>query len=176
MIKKTMIRIVIILILAGCAGAGIRSYYLYKQQYTGKEWLSHQKSYFKQLETFSDTVDTVISLYLNNNISEKDLQNHIGDLQEELLLMHTAYKEGKEKHPVRLGTDTYETKSGTEAVSGLYEVYEKMLDDLSSLSGDKDKFTYTKLIYNNEIADKIAAYKAALICTSEEKETNNNGN
>lgn len=92
MIKKTMIRIVIILILAGCAGAGIRSYYLYKQQYTGKEWLSHQKSYFKQLETFSDTVDTVISLYLNNNISEKDLQNHIGDLQEELLLMHTAYK------------------------------------------------------------------------------------
>ena len=55
-------------------------------------------------------------------------------------------------------------------------VYEKMLDDLSSLSGDKDKFTYTKLIYNNEIADKIAAYKAALICTSEEKETNNNGN
>ena len=54
--------------------------------------------------------------------------------------------------------------------------YEKMLDDLSSLSGDKDKFTYTKLIYNNEIADKIAAYKAALICTSEEKETNNNGN
>ena len=41
MIKKTMIRIVIILILAGCAGAGIRSYYLYKQQYTGKEWLSH---------------------------------------------------------------------------------------------------------------------------------------
>lgn len=52
-----MIRIVIILILAGCAGAGIRSYYLYKQQYTGKEWLSHQKSYFKQLETFSDTVD-----------------------------------------------------------------------------------------------------------------------
>ena len=118
MIKKTMIRIVIILILAGCAGAGIRSYYLYKQQYTGKEWLSHQKSYFKQLETFSDTVDTVISLYLNNNISEKDLQNHIGDLQEELLLMHTAYKEEKEKHPVRLGTDTYETKSGTEAVSG----------------------------------------------------------
>lgn len=70
---------------------------------------------------------------------------------------------------MRLGTDTYETKSGTEAVSGLYEVYEKMLDDLSSLSGDKDKFTYTKLIYNNEIADKIAAYKAALICTSEEK-------
>ena len=166
MIKKTMIRIVIILILAGCAGAGIRSYYLYKQQYTGKEWLSHQKNYFKQLETFSDTVDTVISLYLNNNISEKDLQNHIGDLQEELLLMHTAYKEEKEN----------ETKSGTEAVSGLYEVYEKMLDDLSSLSGDKDKFTYTKLIYNNEIADKIAAYKAALICTSEEKETNNNGN
>ena len=77
---------------------------------------------------------------------------------------------------MRLGTDTYETKSGTEAVSRLYEVYEKMLDDLSSLSGDKDKFTYTKLIYNNEIADKIAAYKAALICTSEEKETNNNGN
>ena len=61
------------------------SYYLYKQQYTGKEWLSHQNSYFKQLESFSDTVDTVISLYLNNNISEKDLQNHIGDLQEELL-------------------------------------------------------------------------------------------
>lgn len=174
--RKKVIRSIVILLLLCCAGAGIRSYYLYKQQYTGKEWLSHQNKYFDQLETFSDTVDTVVSLYLNNNISEEDLQNHIDDLQDELSLMYASYKEEKTKHPVRLGTDTYETKSGTEAVERLYEVYEKMLDDLSSLSGDKDKFTYTKLIYNDEIADKIAAYKAALICTQEENTSSKDEN
>lgn len=158
------------------AAAGYHNLMLGGPPGVGKSMLASCISGIMPQMTTEEMIDTVISLYLNNNISEKDLQNHIGDLQEELLLMHTAYKEEKEKHPVRLGTDTYETKSGTEAVSGLYEVYEKMLDDLSSLSGDKDKFTYTKLIYNNEIADKIAAYKAALICTSEEKETNNNGN
>ena len=176
MIKKRMIRLIVILLLLCCAGVGLRSYYLYRQQYTGKEWLSNQKKYFDQLETFSDTVDTVISLYLNNNISEEDLRNHIGDLQEELILLRTAYEEEMRKHPVRLGTDTYETKAGTEAVNGLYEVYEKMLDDLSALSGDKDKFTYTKLIYNDEIADKIAAYKAALVCTQEKNTSDNSGN
>ena len=121
--------------------------------------------------------EKIKELYFEYKYNQKEISEILGISNKyvsKVLLKDSRYKEEKEKHPVRLGTDTYETKSGTEAVSGLYEVYEKMLDDLSSLSGDKDKFTYTKLIYNNEIADKIAAYKAALICTSEE--TNNNGN
>lgn len=108
--KKKSLIIVFILIFA-VIGISV-GHYFWKEskKMTGVEWFAEQESYVKQMETYADSMDDIMTLYLNGTITKDDFLNHLSVQQKELTIMEGMYKKEKNAHPVRTGTHSYATK------------------------------------------------------------------
>lgn len=62
---------------------------------TGVEWFAKQESYVKEMESYADSMDDIVTLYLNGTITEEDFQNHLSVLQDELTIMRGIYQKDK---------------------------------------------------------------------------------
>lgn len=130
---------------------------------TGKEWFLKQEEYVTTLSLSSTSLDNIVSLYLNGNISVEDYYNHLTTLRTEADIIIVSYKEDKEKYPVKTGTHDYYTKLGCDATENTITLYSSLIDECmkSDVYLDKDKLMYVYLAYSQDITTYMADYMLA---------------
>lgn len=151
------------LILLLLVGGGIFYYQQSTQnEITGKEYLKQQAVHMDELEIYADNVDNVVALYLNGNIKEQDFMNHLSVFQQELALMNASYQKEKEEHPVKVGSHTYATKKGGEAIEECYTIYGKILTMLEENYHEKETMSYKYIAYHQDVIGALADYMTAV--------------
>lgn len=159
--KRLLIGIFIICIIF--AGGGTFYYFhSIKDEITGEEYLKKQAVHVDELETYADNMDNVVALYLNGNIEEQDFINHLDVFQQELSLMKASYQQEKQEHPVKVGSHTYATKKGSEAIEECYEIFGKILSMMKETYPDKEVFSYQYIAYHQDIIGALADYMTAV--------------
>ena len=78
-----------------------------------------------------------------------------------LAAMQASYEEAKAKHPVRLGSDTYDTKKGAESVEALFDDFTSILTALDDASSDPVQVMYKYIAARQTIIDHLSAYTTA---------------
>nr|WP_303183333.1 hypothetical protein [Lachnoclostridium phocaeense] len=167
-IKRKNIIIGILAVILAFAICTVRFYLSYSNERTGEEWFSCQATYMKDCEAFANGMDDVFSLYISGSIAEDDFLVHIKILEEQLEVMEAVYTEDEASHPVRLGTHTYSTKKGCDAVKGCFGVFGDILAMARENSGDIGALSYEYMGYHQVMIDQVSDYTAAVRIVEEE--------
>jgi len=71
--RKKKILIIVFILLCALTGISV-GHYFWKEskKMTGVEWFAEQESYVKQMETYTDSMDDIMTLYLNGTITKDD--------------------------------------------------------------------------------------------------------
>lgn len=154
-------KILVIVLIAVGAVTAFMLYRNYARQQTGTEWFNKQQTYMDNMETLTDNMDDALSLYVAGAIGEEDFLTHIKQFQDELQLIRDERDAELRAHPVRPDTETYATKSGTEAVTELLDLCGDMLDMCENTYQDKDTLVYNYMAYEDLMVDSGAKYLAA---------------
>lgn len=153
--------LILLLVLLSALVTGFLRFRQWKNEQTGREWFEAQSAYLDQFESFADQMDTVVTLYLKGDIKADDFVNHLSILKAQLAAMQASYEEAKAKHPVRLGSDTYDTKKGAESVEALFDDLTSILTALDDASSDPVQVMYKYIAARQTIIDHLSAYTTA---------------
>ena len=129
--RKKKILIIVFILLCALTGISV-GHYFWKEskKMTGVEWFAEQESYVKQMETYTDSMDDIMTLYLNGTITKDDFLNHLSVKQDELMIMKGMYQKEKKAHPVRTGTE--KNADDKKALAYKYiAAHETLIDHLS---------------------------------------------
>ena len=146
--------IVVVILLIVCLSK------LLDKRITGEEWFNQQHEYIESMGTVATSLDNVVSLYINGNISETDYINHVLIIQEEINIISVTYKSYKKEHPVKVGTHSYDTKAGCEATQDCINQMSSLIENCLNpeIYQDKDRLSYVYLAYNQPILDFLSIY------------------
>lgn len=166
-------RILIFVVVAVCAVTGFsvgKYFWNESKKMTGVEWFAKQEKYVKEMETYADSMDDIMTLYLNGSITEEDFQNHLSVLNDELTIMQGIYKKDKKAHPVKTGTHSYATKKGCQAVEKCYPAFRDLIQMALKNSGDKNALTYKYIAAHKTLINYMADYMASYETVEEQLE------
>lgn len=141
---------------------------LLRPRMTGQLWLEAQEYYLASMTDLAYSTDDVVTLYAQGSIGDEDFLNYISVFEAELSLMRAEYEQDMEKYPVEIGSHTYETKAGTDAVYSMYDLFAQLYGICRKDCGDKDKLLYDYMAFQQEFALRLADYAAARQLTDEE--------
>lgn len=165
--RRVKVLLIIILLAAAIGAVGFAVFRFLTRDadsVTAEEWIVKKYELIGQLETFSSSLDDVMSLYSIGSISTQDLANEVYIAQSELAIMKRLYDQDLEEHPIRTGTHTYETKKGMEGLETIWESYEMMLDQLADIctsSGSANDAAYVYLAYREPVTSGLFDYMQA---------------
>lgn len=160
-LRHPVLFLILLLVLLSALVTGFLRFRQWKNEQTGREWFEAQSAYLDQFESFADQMDTVVTLYLKGDIKADDFANHLSILKAQLAAMQASYEEAKAKHPVRLGSDTYDTKKGAESVEALFDDFTSILTALDDASSDPVQVMYKYIAARQTIIDHLSAYTTA---------------
>ena len=106
-------------------------------------------------------LDNIVTLYINDNISEQDLDNHLSIIKSECNMLKISYANDKNRYPVKVGSYDYYTKTGTETVEICIDKMINLVDACMKSENDKDELIYTYLAYSQEFSKDFAEYITA---------------
>ena len=129
---------------------------------TGEQWLSAQKTYVNEIIVLTDEMDTIVTLYLSDNINESDFLSHADVLEQECKILKANYQSDLKTTPVKIGTHTYFTKKGTESIASMYDDILNIIHMLKTNSNNKEALSYKYIASQQEIADKATGYYLSL--------------
>lgn len=165
MLKKKIFRAAVLAV-AGITAAGIISAVLESHKgYSGEQWYQKQEEYLTDMETFADTMDDAVSLYVIGSLPAEDLleiDNTI--LRTELSAMRLEYEKDLEEHPIRTGTITDIQQAACDSVYSCYDVFEEILEMIDSEVSTYDspkRLRYKYLAEHQKFADAAAGYVCA---------------
>ncbi len=136
--RKKKILIIVFILLCALTGISV-GHYFWKEskKMTGVEWFAEQESYVKQMETYTDSMDDIMTLYLNGTITKHDFQTHLSAKQNELTIMKGMYQK-KKKHirlePVHI---IMLQKKGCESVEKCYQAFDDLISMAEKNADDK---------------------------------------
>lgn len=125
---------------------------------TGEQWLTMQYAYIENISVLAEEMDTVVTLYISDAISEEDFLVHVNVMEQECKILKYTYLADMKNVPIKTGTHTYFTKLGTETVASMYDDFFSILNMLKTDSGDKDALSYKYLAFQQEIQKKVTEY------------------
>lgn len=169
--RKKKILIIVFILLCALTGISV-GHYFWKEskKMTGVEWFAEQESYVKQMETYTDSMDDIMTLYLNGTITKDDFLNHLSVKQDELMIMKGMYQKEKKAHPVRTGTHNYATKKGCEAVEKCYLAFDDLILMAEKNADDKKALAYKYIAAHETLIDHLSDYMASYETVSEQLE------
>lgn len=146
--------IVVVILLIVCISK------LLDKQITGEEWFYQQEEYIDAMGTVAASLDNIVSLYINGNISETDYTNHVLIIQEEMTIISMTYNQHEKEYPVKVGTHSYDTKAGCEATKDCIKNMSSLIENCLNpeIYQDKDRLSYVYLAYNQPILDFLSIY------------------
>ena len=148
-----------ILILIGSIISSICVYK--KREITGQIWFEYQTNYVSCMQQTATQLDNIVTLYINDNISEQDLDNHLSIIKSECNMLKISYANDKNRYPVKVGSYDYYTKTGTETVEICIDKMINLVDACMKSENDKDELIYTYLAYSQELSKDFAEYITA---------------
>ncbi len=128
---------------------------------SGETYLKVQEKYLAEFESYADNMDNIVTLYLEDSISDEDFLNHLSILQEELNIMKASHDNDAEKYPVITGSHTAQTKRGCEAVDECYDILQEIITMMQNNYEDKDALSYKYLAYHQDIITSLSDYMTA---------------
>lgn len=160
--KKKYLLIVLLLLAVVAAGVSILGYIKKEQKkVTAQEWIANQYHLIDEFNTFSSTLDDVITVYTIGSMDTSDLVNELEIAGTELEIMKLAYDQDLEEHPIKTGTHTYETKAGKEGIEKIWDSYQALvaqMEESCANGGSANEIAYTYLAYREPIADGLFDY------------------
>ena len=126
-----------------------------------KTVLAGQQAHVDRLWKLIDNLDAATSLYVTGTIDRDAYAKHLDIAEAELAALKSARQKELDEHPVAVGTHTYATKTGLEAVDGLYTDTARLLAALRATT-DTAHASYTYMAWHQRYADRLASYTAAM--------------
>ena len=143
-------------------GSIISSICIYKKrEITGHIWFEYQTNYVSCMRQTATQLDNIVTLYLNDNISRQDLDNHLSIIRSECNMLKISYANDKKRYPVKIGSYDYYTKTGTEAVEACIDKMINLIDACAKSENDKDELMYIYLAYSQEFSKELSEYITA---------------
>ena len=152
--RKKKILIIVFILLCALTGISV-GHYFWKEskKMTGVEWFAEQESYVKQMETYTDSMDDIMTLYLNGTITKDDFLNHLSVKQDELMIMKGMYQ-----------------KKGCEAVEKCYQAFDDLILMAEKNADDKKALAYKYIAAHETLIDHLSDYMASYETVSEQLE------
>lgn len=159
--KHKILYTLVLLIIAGILI--VSCIILMPKKLTGEQWFVEQSKYMSSMQSISTSLDNIVSLYLNSNINENDYIDNMRVIKQEMDILNKSYSEDEEKTPVKVGTHTYDSKSGVEAVQNMMKQLTLLIDNCldPAVYQDKDNLSYSYIAYTMSISAHANAYQTA---------------
>ena len=167
-IIKWILSVVLVVstLFTGCAAKGI----------TGNEWVMMQESSMSDLETFTNSMDDVFSLYFMGAISDEDFVQEVNILKQEYLLLEADYQQLKEENLILPESYSYAAQKGIAGIENAREIIGEILDSAVDEEGNlisPEELSYIYMSYQQELIDSLTDYVTAyqLILQTESDES-----
>ena len=116
----TIISIAVVIVLTGTITFNvIKAKRQEEKKLTANEWFLDQTDYLNNILNFLDSMDTVYSLYLSGSMSKTDFVNYNTLLKQQYAIMDNEYEQYKRDNPIKMGTQSYISQSGIEAINNI---------------------------------------------------------
>ncbi len=142
---------------------------------TGMQWMAKQDVYVGELASLTDDIDTVLTLYISGNISEKDFLEHVSVFKSQLEILYASYQNDLAETPVKSGTHNYYSKTGCESVDNSYKLVNNILITMKNNSSDKDMLSYKYMSFKQEANKQASKYVLARYYLSDATEYTERG-
>lgn len=163
--KYFLLKITVILLLLLIPAVLFTYFKLKDSRITGEEWFVKQSTYMKSMEELCESLDTIVSLYINGNINENDYYSHMLIINDEILIIKNARTQYLSEHPIKPGTHTFDSKSGCESVDNTMSQLLLLVETCTnnSVYPDKNKLAYNYLAYTMSISEYLDQYQKSYI-------------
>lgn len=157
---KLLIKIAIILIVLFLAGVTVWYFFIRKDpnEITGRNQFYKSMEHFLSCKDIAEQMDLTVSLYVNENIDEEAYLMQMATIRQQMNYLIADYREMKEKYHVEVGTHTYATKAGTEAIEECINATDKLIENCLTESNysDKNKLSYVYIAFVNDMVEPMA--------------------
>lgn len=150
----TIISIAVVIVLTGTITFNvIKAKRQEEKKLTANEWFLEQTDYLNNILNFLDSMDTVYSLYLSGSMSKTDFVNYNTLLKQQYAIMNNEYEQYKRKNPIKMGTQSYISQSGIEAINNIRGEINKCIDDCVVNGEPLDYYNmiYTYMAHNENL-------------------------
>lgn len=152
--KKALIIIIPIILIA----AGIGIYRLTDKRVSAQYWLASQYEYLYPAEELADSLDDVVTMYINGNLDMDGYYTQMTTIYDEMSILLQSYEEGEKENAIITGTHNDNTKAGTKAVKDGLNELSKLVNDCMTDYENKEKLAYTYLAYIQSINGYFETY------------------
>lgn len=150
----TIICIAVVIVLTGTITFNvIKAKRQEEKKLTANEWFLDQTDYLNNILNFLDSMDTVYSLYLSGSMSKTDFVNYNTLLKQQYAIMDNEYEQYKRDNPIKMGTQSYISQSGIEAINNIRGEINKCIDDCVVNGEPLDYYNmiYTYMAHNENL-------------------------
>lgn len=150
----TIISIAVVIVLTGTITFNvIKAKRQEEKKLTANEWFLEQTDYLNNILNFLDSMDTVYSLYLSGSMSKTDFVNYNTLLKQQYAIMDNEYEQYKRDNPIKMGTQSYISQSGIEAINNIRGEINKCIDDCVVNGEPLDYYNmiYTYMAHNENL-------------------------
>lgn len=150
----TIISIAVVIVLTGTITFNvIKAKRQEEKKLTANEWFLDQTDYLNNILNFLDSMDTVYSLYLSGSMSKTDFVNYNTLLKQQYAIMDNEYEQYKRDNPIKMGTQSYISQSGIEAINNIRGEINKCIDDCVVNGEPLDYYNmiYTYMAHNENL-------------------------
>lgn len=140
-----------------------------KHQITGETWFDVHAYFMQDMISYTDQLDTVVSLYYNGNLSEEAYCQQMEVLRQEMTLYLKNYTEIKYSVEIKIGTHTNYSKLGSDSAERSYYLVNDLVNNCINPEyyKDKEKLIYMYIAQGDEIEKELYTYASCL--TAEKK-------
>lgn len=155
---KLLLKILIPLVIVELLIGFIWYNFIRKDPYelNGTQMFTASMDYFYSAQDIADQMDTTVSLYLNENIDEEAYILQMTAIRQQMNYLLKDYHEFKETYHVEIGSYSYTTKAGTEAVDQIINMLSNLIGNCLTESGDKTRLSYIYLAFIDDMIEPMA--------------------
>lgn len=149
-----------------------------KNEITGDEWFMKQDEYMVDLQTFTEGMDEVYSLYISGSISAVDFKEELRLLKMQYSIIQADYTEAKNDNPILPEEYSYAAQKGINAAENIRRLILKILNETLGENGEPlapEQLSYMYMAYGQELNKYLADYITAYQIIKSETEDIKNG-
>ena len=136
----------------------------YNNQVIGNDILAMQDTYIENMQTYATSMDDIVTLYVSGSMSQEDFLDNVDVLEAELTILYKEYTDDMQKanEKMKIGSSTYESQRGCEAVDTCFHTFQDVIDMLYDSYGDPVALSYKYIAYQQTFIEHMAEYSAAV--------------
>ena len=127
-----------------------------KNSISGDDYVNKQRTYLNELESVTNTLDDITSLYLSGNIDYEEYQDDLDMVKAEYIIINQKYNQENQDLSIKDYSD--KQKKAVNAVKESYQLLETLLICCQNDSADKDVLAYEYLTAQQAIQKQMLIF------------------